>query len=193
MKSITPSLARDSFASDSFAPDPLPATTVTRAAPKVVSVHNKGSHASASSSAAATAVRIGSHASASTTQSKGLQIVLAGESPASPASASHYAKARQVVLGNKPVVSSPLSPDPSPLHHSTTPTASSSPFADAAAAAASPALPTDTASPAAATPPAPPEPTPNAPDAPAPPEPTPDPPAPAQRKESPFDDEHRIA
>ncbi|WPH01435.1 Hypothetical protein R9X50_00428100 [Acrodontium crateriforme] len=92
MKSITPSLARSSIASEIYRDDaktePMPATTVIRAAPRMVSV--KSSQASTPSE------------SASTSQASSLfQVVVPGEGKGVTPTSSLRGKATQVTVGGK--------------------------------------------------------------------------------------------
>lgn len=97
MKSITPSLARSSVASELYQPDvpALPATTVSRAAPRMVSVKSSNSTETMN-----TANVSPLSSSATSTNTKGPQIMmpLSGSQTRQP---SLRAKAKQVVVGGK--------------------------------------------------------------------------------------------
>lgn len=99
MKSITPSLLRDSVASDgawdNLTTHPMPATTVARAAPKVVSVKSS----SASNSSPPTPPDESSPPNHKTVQILG-ETMTPGSSLRSK-SGSQYGKAKQVTLGTK--------------------------------------------------------------------------------------------
>lgn len=111
-QSITPSLARSSMASEAYRDDatmPMPATTVVRAAPRMVSVKSTPSGSPSESTDSKTPVSASSHAqfAANTPSGKGIQIMMPGqgERPSTSSSlhsnGSQYVKAKQVTLGSK--------------------------------------------------------------------------------------------
>lgn len=97
MKSITPSLARSSVASELYQPDvpALPATTVARAAPRMVSVKSSNSTETMNSSKSPAA----STATSSTSTGPQIMMPISGDTPTKQPSM--RGKAKKVTVGGK--------------------------------------------------------------------------------------------
>jgi len=110
-QSITPSLARSSVVSEIYRDDasemPMPATTVMRAAPRMVSVKSSGSPNESIGSKTPTSVSEDSHFNANTPTGNGIQVLMPGqfERPSTASSQqsnqSQYVKAKQVTVGGR--------------------------------------------------------------------------------------------